>query len=52
MAQKTIYVRPAAEELWRELESLGAGRGISVSLLVEEAIRRLLKTDREIIDVQ
>ena len=51
MAQKTIYIRPPAERLWQELEALGARRGLSVSILVEEAIRRLLKADRDLLDV-
>ena len=50
--RRQLYVRPEDEPLWRELEVLGALRGISLSLLVSEAIRRLLKTDREIIDVE
>jgi len=52
MAQRTIYVRPADESAWQELEALGARRGISLSLLVAEAIRRLLKTDGRIPDVE
>jgi hypothetical protein len=52
MAQRTLYVRPADEPVWQELEALAARRGLSLSIMVSEAVRRLVKTDREIIDVQ
>jgi hypothetical protein len=52
MASRTLYVRPEDEPAWRELEALGARRGISTSLLVAEAIRRLLKTDGGMVDVE
>ena len=50
--RRQLYVRPEDEAVWIELEALGARRGISVSLLVAEAIRRLLRTDGVMTDVE